>query len=116
MAEYIETLVGDEGKLFVEISSSTQGVGFGRAKTSEDDDKPKNQAQAFNRALDTIRLAADSVLNTLNTLAERPDIARVDFGIKFNPEIGAMIARNASESQLSVSLSWKTDKPEEETH
>ena len=59
----------------------------------------------------TIKLAADSVLKTLDDLDERPDTARVDFAIKFDAESNAMLA-SSSDAQLKVSLSWNTSKPE----
>ena len=69
---------------------------------------------AFNYALNTIQLTADSVLETLSTLDERPTAANIEFGIKFDAKIGAMVARNTSEAQLKVSLSWqKKDEAEE---
>ncbi len=114
MTDYIETHVGDDGKLLIEVGSSTQGVGFGRAKADVSKEIQETREQAFQGALETIRLTADSVLNTLRSLSERPDTARVDFGIKFEAEVGAMIARNTNEAQIRISFSWNTEKDKAE--
>ncbi len=63
------------------------GVGFGVQTTTTSEEKAHN---AFNQALHTIQLAASSVLETLNTLNERPDTARLDFAIRFDAEAKAM--------------------------
>ena len=107
MADYIESLVGDEGKILIEVSGNRGGVGFGAQKDKEGGE-PDQLENAFNHALSTIQLAAGSVLETLNTLKERPSSARLDFAIKIDPEAGAMIATGDSKSQLRVSLTWNT--------
>jgi hypothetical protein len=112
MTDYIESIVGNEGKILIEVSPSRSKVGFG-AKTSETEGKT-TMDNAFNHALHTIRLAAGSVLETLNTLPERPDNAQISFAIKFDPDVGAMIAEAESKAQLRVSLSWQTDKSKKE--
>lgn len=110
MSEYIESVVGDEGKILIEVTNGRGSVGFGHLK--DHPDKKTEMTDAFNHALNTIRLTAGGVLETLNTLTERPDVARVDFAIKFDPEAGPMIAAADSKSQLRVSLTWN-NKPEE---
>ena len=110
--KYIESVVGDEGSILIEVGDSGGAVGFGAAI-----EKTKAQAEggdAFEQALKAIHLAADSVLNTLNSLSERPDTARIDFSIKFDAEARAMIASSVNDGQLRVSLGWNTAKPEEE--
>lgn len=108
--KYVESVVGDSGKINIEIGDTAGSVGFGSAGA-------KNQTKskdAFNQALKTIRLAASSVLETLNTLDEKPDTARVDFGIKFNSEAVAMLSQGGNDAQLRVSLTWNTKEPKDE--
>ncbi len=111
MTNYIESIVGDSGKILIEVSESSGGVGFGVQEATTSEEKTHN---AFNQALHTIQLAASSVSETLNTLDERPDTARIDFAIKFDAESKAMIAKSPGNAQLNVSLTWTMTKPEGE--
>lgn len=112
MTDYIESKVGNDGKILIEVENTKSNVGFGSAGTKLDD---KTVDNAFNQALDTIRLAASSVLETLETLERKPDHIKIDFGIKIDPTIGAMLARSDSrDTQLRVSLGWKDTPPAEE--
>jgi hypothetical protein len=110
MTHYIESIVGDEGQILIEVEDPSGRVGFG-AQATEDEEKPGN---AFNQALNVIQLAASSVLVTLETLDERPSTARIDFAIKFDSNARAMLAKSGSEAQLRVSLGWNTTPPETE--
>ena len=110
MSHYIESIVGDNGNILIEVEEAGGGVGFG-ARPAKGQEKPHN---AFNLALNTIQLTASSVVETLNTLDEKPSIARVDFAIKFDAEAGVMLAKSNSDAQLRVSLSWNTTPPEAE--
>jgi len=110
MADFIESKVGKDGKILIEVKSTGGTVGFGATKTKEQEAHIDN---AFNHALNTIRMAADSVLETLETLDERkPDHVKIDFAIKIDDHAGAMLARaDSSDAQLRVSLGWR-HKPE----
>jgi hypothetical protein len=107
-SNYIESIVGDDGQILIEVREATSTVGFGAQPTEKSKEKARN---AFNQALHTIQLAASGVLETLNTLPEKPDTAKVDFAIKFDAEARAMIAHSSNDAQLRVSLSWTTTKP-----
>ena len=112
MTNYIESIVGDSGKILIEVSEPGGSVGFGAQEvTTASAEKAHN---AFNQALHTIQLAASSVLETLHTLNEMPDTARIDFAIKFDAEAKAMIAKSPGSAQLNVSLTWTTTKPDAE--
>ena len=106
MIDYIESKVGDGGKILIEVKSTKSHVGFGPAGADEANKKLDN---AFNHALNTIRMASSSVLETLNTLEQKPNQVKIDFAIKIDPNVGAMLARaDSSDSQLRVSLGWHT--------
>lgn len=108
---YIKSVAGKKGEILIEVAEKGGSVGFGAGLPKKADDKP---GKAFEQALNTIQLAADDVLKTLEKLDERPDSARVDFGIKFDSDSNAMLANNSGDAQLKVSLSWNVTKPDEE--
>jgi len=110
MSHYIESVVGDGGRILIEVEEPGGSVGFG-ARPAEAADKPHN---AFNQALRTIHLAAGSVLEALNTLEEKPSTARIDFALKFDGKAKVMLAKSTNDAQLRVSLSWDTTSPEKE--
>ncbi|MFQ5577662.1 MAG: CU044_2847 family protein, partial [Anaerolineae bacterium] len=112
MVDYIESKVGSEGKILIEISDARGNVGFRKDPTKQE---KKIVDNAFNQALNTIRLAASSVLETLNTLEQKPDQVKIDFAIKVDAAAGAMLATgNSGDAQLRVSLGWHTTPPEKE--
>jgi hypothetical protein len=112
MREYIESRVGNEGTILIEISNHKATVGFGVHQSKEEKEKADN---AFNQALNTIRLAANGVLETLNTLPEKPDHVKIDFAIKIDADAQAMLAKSSSsDAQLKVSLAWRTPPPAKE--
>jgi len=112
MADYIETKVGEDGKILIEVAEGVGHVGFGSHESSHRNSKTAEQA--FNQAMETIRLTAEGVVNTLNAMENQPDHAKLDFGIKIDAEKGAMLARSDSRgTQLRVSLGWKMPSTEE---
>lgn len=112
MADYIESKVGKDGKLLIEVTEGKGHVGFGAHETHNENNQVAQQA--FNQAMDTIRLTAEGVVNTLDAMEKQPDHAKLDFGIKIDAEKGAMLARADSRgTQLRVSLGWKISPTEE---
>lgn len=105
MADYLETIVSDGGSILIEVETYARGTGFGKMTEGE---RARKAEAAFGQALDTIRLAATSVIKTLGDVPERPDDVRVEFGIKFDAEAGAMLARGP-DAQLKVSLAWRRE-------
>jgi hypothetical protein len=109
MVDYIESKVGKEGKILIEVEDAKGHVGFGATETTKEETRIDD---AFNQALRTIRLAAGSVLETLNTLEQKPDQVKIDFAIKIEPSVGAMLSKlDSRDAQLK--LGWQTTPPEE---
>jgi len=64
---------------------------------------------SFSEHLDTIRDAMQDALDKFREM--NPDEAKISFGISFNAEAGAVIARTALGANLGVELTWRrTDK------
>lgn len=64
-------------------------------------------------ALHPIRDAASTVLGQFRAMAARPDKIEVEFGVKLNAQVGAVIAKTAVEGHLNVKLTWEADNPPE---
>ena len=72
------------------------------------EDAVKKSAEALDRSMETIRHMAARVTSTMDSLGSvRPDEVTVEFGIKFDAEAGAIIAKAGIEGSLSVGLVWK---------
>ncbi|TMC18969.1 MAG: hypothetical protein E6J34_15850 [Chloroflexi bacterium] len=64
----------------------------------------------FEDALHCVLPALKRVTATLREL--QPDAFEIAFGIKFNTQVGAMIAAIASEANLTVTVKWNKDMDE----
>ena len=112
MTDYIETKAKDGTPVRIEVElSSKSGAGFSRT-TSASDATSDTAKAAYNQALDTIRVCANGVIGTLQELEAAPNTASVSFGIKFDADAGAMVAKSMNEAQFKVSLSWKEVEPD----
>ncbi len=111
MADYIETNIGKK-KILVEVSDNKGHVGFGVQPTHEE--KKKTADKAYSQAMETIRLAAQGVIDALDEMEAAPNHVKVDFAIKIDAGAGAMLARaDSRDAQLRVSLGWN-HKPADE--
>ena len=72
-------------------------------------------AEALDSSMDTIRYMAKRVTSTMDSLGDvKPDEVTVEFGIKFDAEAGAIIAKAGIEASLRVELVWKGSKEGDE--
>ncbi len=111
MTDYIESTVGENGKILIEVTDNRGHVGFGVQQSNEE--KKATANNAFSQAMETIQMAAASVFDTLHGMENQPDHVKIDFAIKIDPAAGAMLARaDSRDSQLRVSLGWKISEPE----
>jgi NTP-dependent ternary system trypsin peptidase co-occuring protein len=62
----------------------------------------------FDDALANVRDAAVSALKTFRDEALDPDGVEIEFGVKFNAEAGAVIAKCSTEGHLLVKLTWSS--------
>ncbi|MCP4695350.1 MAG: hypothetical protein GY862_00670 [Gammaproteobacteria bacterium] len=77
---------------------------------------PGEAAQAqgkFTDALKYLEPAAKAVLDTFRNV-NQPDEINLEFGVKFNGKLGAILASAGTEANFKVSLKWKNDKTQTE--
>jgi hypothetical protein len=71
-----------------------------------------NEAQkTFESALDNINLTAERALAVLRSGGLNPDGIEIQFGVRFNAEVGAVVAKAAAEGHLTVKLTWAPEPP-----
>jgi hypothetical protein len=69
--------------------------------------EPEFASQTYEAALEKIKPAAGGVIAKLRELADPPDQAVVEFGLKFGAKAGALIASADTEANLLITLTWK---------
>ncbi|ASC70472.1 hypothetical protein XM38_014110 [Halomicronema hongdechloris C2206] len=67
-------------------------------------------AQALDQAMGTIQGVANCTSETLGKLAQSPSEVEIEFAIKVDAEVGALIANGRQEGNLRVKLVWKNDR------
>ncbi len=67
----------------------------------------------YEEAVDKIKPAAESILKRIRDIAEPPDVISVEFGIKLNANIGAILASTSAEAQFTLKLTWNREALQE---
>jgi hypothetical protein len=112
MSDYIETYAKDGTSIRIEVEAPVKSsTGFAQ-KLAPGDVSNEAVKDAYDQTLSTIRGYANGVIDTIQSLETLPSAASVDFSIKVDAEVGAMIAKSRDEGQFKISLSWKQDEPE----
>ena len=117
MTHYIETKTKDGIPFRIEVEDTSKPTpGFTRTSA------PTNLSgeaagDAFAQLLQAIRGVASDLISTVQSLESSPSVTAVDFAIKIDAEVGALVARSRDDAQFRVSLTWKepdsdTDKAE----
>lgn len=63
--------------------------------------------RTFEQAIDTVRPAAESLVNRLRSVADGPDEVTVEFGLQMSAEAGAYIAKAATAANFTVTMTWR---------
>jgi hypothetical protein len=94
-----------DGFVVVEVGEDEPGV----IAVSRLGDAVADATASFEEGLDRIRQAAASVLHRLQDMPRRPDEVNLEFGMRLNAELGAVIAKSSGEAHLHVSMTWHAD-------
>lgn len=72
----------------------------GLQKLEEKSDK------AMDKAMTIIKDTANRVNSAMNTVNNKPPKIEISFGVKFDDDIGVMLAKTQTESTLIIKLTW----------
>jgi hypothetical protein len=89
-------------EIFVEFS---QAPGLRQVSITPENMAQKS-AEAVDKAMEIVRQMANKGMVALDALANKPTQVEMEFGVKFNAETGAIIAKAASEASLTVKFTW----------
>ena len=94
-----------KGLILVDMGS---GAGVQKVAYSMVDMYEKSDA-AVEKAMGTIKAMADKTVTAVKSIpvSERPQKVSVEFGIKFDMEAGAVVAKASAEAAVKVTLSWE---------
>jgi hypothetical protein len=115
MASLVESTEADGGTMLIEVD-------YAPAPASEDDWSDDHRATkaervagtakgVFDSGVSVIGEAARSVTRQLKTLSDdvRPNEMTVEFGVKLDAEVGAIVVKGSGGAHLTVSLTWRRD-------
>lgn len=103
MRQLIQFALEDGSPVYVEVEAAEEKS----QRVSRQLEKGIVQAeQSFKVALEHVKPAAETVLNTFREM-NTPDEINLEFGIKLSGEVGAIFASAKSEATFRVSLKWK---------
>jgi Trypsin-co-occurring domain 1 len=90
------------GAVLVEVADDEPGI----EQAARVDDLVVKARVSLESALDQVRAFANATLGNVQDLVQQPEQIQVEFGIRFNAEAGAVIARTQAEGHLQVTLTW----------
>ena len=95
----------------METASVPQKSIYGETRGIEDTAKKvlETTQDVFGDAMELAKSCAVRVIDSTKTMddATRPDELEIEFAVKFDSEVGAILAKMGTEAQLKVSMKWK---------
>ncbi|MFG1696740.1 CU044_2847 family protein [Nonomuraea sp. NPDC049309] len=106
MTELVRWELEDGGTVLVESGSGEEtdggwesaGIGAGTLRQAK---------LRLEESLSDVRDAAAAALRTFRDLPIGPDEVELEFGVKLQAEVGAVVAKGKTEGQLVVRLRWQ---------
>lgn len=68
------------------------------------------------KSLDTIKSAANQLIDTFASLSKQPDECELIFGIKLSAAAGAIIAKAGAEANFTVKMKWRSAPTQNRTN
>ena len=60
--------------------------------------------------MNTIKNMAQRVHSTVQNIENKPKNIEVEFGIKFDAEIGAIVAKVTTEARMTIKMTWDQNR------
>lgn len=104
MSEIIQTSGSPEENIVLfEINSG----GTLRGPTARPTELAAKSAQALGKAMGTIQALANRTTEAINKLSKKPQEFELEFGIKIDAEVGALVSKVSSEGNLKIKMVWR---------
>jgi hypothetical protein len=105
-----QNLNSENGVILIEF---TKGNGLRPASLYSRKQEPElaeKSEQAIGKAMDTIKSMAERVNSTVDNIDKRPTRIEIEFGIRFDAEVGVIVAKATIGANMIVKLSWNDQK------
>jgi Trypsin-co-occurring domain 1 len=103
MVELISFRTADGGRAVVEIRDDEPGV----VSVSRVGDAIAEAVGSLEAGLDQVCALAQTTLNRLVIAPQPPDEVTLEFGIRLNAKVGAVVAQTEGGGHLKVSMVWR---------
>ena len=104
MANQNQLDINENITVYVEFHKEAGGF---RETSRSSTDFAEKSVKALQQAMDSIHHMASRVNVMIDKISDRPSQVEVDFGIKFNSEVGAVIASAGMDCSINVKLIWE---------
>ena len=106
MTTLLDVPLTDGGSFFVEVDDTRSGPVTRSGRQTE---VVVRAGQTFEQAIDRVSPAFNALVAKLRDTVERPDQVEIEFGLKLNTEVGAIIARTGGEANFRVLVRWSRE-------
>ncbi|MFD8971392.1 MULTISPECIES: CU044_2847 family protein [Streptomyces] len=100
-------LGGGEAAVYVAFEDQDPEIVRARSRDRPGSGAVEVAAGRFEEGIDRIREMAGRTLERMVSLPAPPSTVELEFGVKFNVETGAVIARTGVEGHLKVKMVWE---------
>jgi len=106
MKQLVEFTLENGGTVLMEVEDPNSSIGvFNASSQTAPQEVIKITNKTFEEYLDVIRPIADTILNKLNNLCNKPQEIEVSFGISIDLKAGMFISANTG-SNFNVTFKW----------
>lgn len=97
----------DENEILVEFTTEQGLRPVGLFSRKKEPELASKSNEAVNKAMNTIKNMAERVHSTVESLSNRPKSVEVEFGVKFDAEVGVIVAKVTAEASMTVKMVWE---------
>jgi len=109
MSKYVETLVGDNGSILIELSDdlNVSQMQPDVVKASPSIEQITEKAKyAFNKVIQQTQIMAKEFSEKIKDMEKTPEEIEMSFSIKLDASANTIIAKAGSEAQFYVTFKW----------
>lgn len=110
MSKNVEFPLEDGSSIVIQVDEPETGGTVRASRFSEH--MVERSKMSFQEALRKIYAATETAVIPLTRLSTRPSEIEMEFGINLSAELGAVIAKSASEANYKVTLKWTKETEE----
>jgi hypothetical protein len=104
MADLVEFELEDGSSVFIETEDlSSRPVMRGAGAT----ELVSKADETFEQALARVGPTSAAIVGRFRQMPQQPDEVEIQFGIKINAEVGAIIAKTSGEANFRIVVRWK---------